>query len=251
MRNKTVDIKKMFRGAILGGLCLLAIAGCASNPKMVKTEAPPPVVVPPKPEIVSPAPGSIWPGENAANSLFTDNKARHVNDIITIVIDESSSGTNSADSSTTRDSSSLSQISAFLGFEKSLARHNDDMTDGTILSAGTNPAVKIGGSSKNSFSGKGSTSRDGKLTARITAIVVEALPNGNLVIEGKRRVIVNAEDQYVAITGIIRPEDITSENVISSQYIADAKIIYTGTGIVNDKMRPGWMSRILDWTWPF
>ena len=249
MKDKKI-IKNVFRGILLGGICLLAVAGCASPPEMVKKVEPLPDFLP-KQEIVSPAEGSIWPGENAANSLFVDNKARRVNDIITIVIDESSSGTNSADTSATRDSGTLSEISAFLGVEKSIARKNSNLTDGDINSAGASPSIKIGGSSSNSFSGKGSTSRDGQLTAKITAMVIKTLPNGNLVIAGKRRLVVNAENQFVAITGIIRPEDITSENVISSQYIADAKIIYTGNGVVNDKMRPGWMSHIVDWAWPF
>jgi flagellar L-ring protein precursor FlgH len=109
----------------------------------------------------------------------------------------------------------------------------------------------VGGSSSNSLTGKGTTSRDSELQARITARVVEVLPNGNLNIEGKRRLAVNAEDQYIVISGTVRPEDITSDNVISSQYIADAKIVYTGKGVVDDKMRPGWLTRVVDWAWPF
>jgi flagellar L-ring protein precursor FlgH len=77
------------------------------------------------------------------------------------------------------------------------------------------------------------------------------LENGNFIIEGRRQLTINAEDQYLIIRGMIRPDDITSDNTILSQYIADAKIVYTGRGVVDDKMRPGWLTRIVDWVWPF
>jgi len=74
---------------------------------------------------------------------------------------------------------------------------------------------------------------------------------GNLMIEGRRQVTINAEDQYLIIGGVIRPQDITADNTIASQYISDARIVYTGEGVINDKMRPGWMTRVVDWVWPF
>ena len=229
---------------------ICALIGCASNPKVIKMDQPAPVAqdvrTPP-----SPAPGSIWPGETRASSLFTDNKARYVNDIVTIVVDESSKGGNSADTKTSKDTSTFAGITSFLGVEKYIARRNRDLTDGDIFKGGSEPSISIEGSSKNSLTGKGATSRDGTLKARITARVVEVLDNRNLVIEGRRQLMVNAEDQYIVITGIIRPEDITSDNMISSQYIADARIVYTGNGVINDKMRPGWLTRTIDWTWPF
>ncbi|HPL62861.1 MAG TPA: flagellar basal body L-ring protein FlgH, partial [Syntrophales bacterium] len=67
----------------------------------------------------------------------------------------------------------------------------------------------------------------------------------------RRQLSVNAEDQYIVLTGVIRPDDISSDNTVSSQYVADAKIVYGGRGVVNDKMRPGWLARVLDWAWPF
>jgi len=205
---------------------------------MVKKDEPVPV---PKEKIPIPPTGSIWPGENAKNSLFTDNKARHVDDIITILIDEYSSGSNSANTTTKRDTSTTAGITSILGLEKKMMEQNTRF--------GT--SIGLGGTSSNSLKGTGETSRDGELEAKITARVVKVLPNGDLAIEGKRRLAINAEDQYIVVSGIIRPEDITSDNVISSQYIADAKIVYTGKGVINDKMRPGWLTRIVDWAWPF
>lgn len=234
---------------LLSVLFLFAATGCFSNADIVKKDEFIPVQVQESPP---PPMGSIWPGENAKNSLFTDNKARHVNDIVTIVIDESSSGSNSANTTTSRDTETLAGISALLGMDKKIARKNKDLTDGDdVYTAGLLPSLQVGGTSANKLTGKGATTRDSELQARITARVIEVLPNGNLNIQGKRRLAVNAEDQYIVISGTVRPDDITSDNVISSQYIADAKIVYTGKGVVNDKMRPGWLTRIVDWAWPF
>ena len=231
-------------------LLICPLIGCASNPKIIKVYRPVPVAhevrKPP-----SPAPGSIWPGEMAASSLFADKKARHVNDIVTIVIDENSKGGNSADTKTSKDTKTYAGVSSFLGLAKSLAGGNRYLTNGDLVSRGSKPDIEIAGSTKDSLVGKGATSRDGTLRARITARVIKVLDNNDLVIEGRRQLTINAEDQYIVITGIIRPEDITSDNMISSQYIADARIIYTGRGVINDKMRPGWFTRVIDWVWPF
>jgi flagellar L-ring protein precursor FlgH len=72
-----------------------------------------------------------------------------------------------------------------------------------------------------------------------------------LLIEGRRQLTVNAEDQFIVITGIVRTDDIAADNTIASQNIADARIVYTGEGVINDKMRPGWLTRAVDWVWPF
>ena len=85
----------------------------------------------------------------------------------------------------------------------------------------------------------------------MTAQVVDVLPNGNLIIEGNREVRVNAENQMITLTGMVRPRDITADNVIQSTYIADARIAYSGTGVLNDRQRPGWFTRVMDKVWPF
>ncbi len=218
-----------------GGLLLLV--SCVPTQKVVKED----VYVPPSAQLQEPQMGSIWRGENAQNSLFVDRKARGVGDIVTIIIAESSSGNNKAGTDTSRNTSTNAQIDALLGLETSILDRNENMGG----------QIRIGGTSANSLKGAGNTSRGNTLSARITARVIRVLGNGNLVIEGRRQVTVNAEDQYLIISGIIRPDDITSENLIASQYIADAQIFYTGKGVVNDKLRPGWMTRVVDWVWPF
>lgn len=217
------------------------VCGCSTygaRPNNVRPEA---RMEPVQAVIPKHTPGSLWPGENSRNMLFSDNKARYVNDIITIVIDESSSGQNQASTNSSRDTKSSAGISALLGIDTSILNKNPNMGSG----------ISIGGNHANSLKGVGDTSRGGKLQATITARVVRVLDNGNLLIDGRRQVTLNEEDQYIVITGVVRPADITADNLVSSAQIADARIVYTGNGVLNDKQRPGWLTRALDWGWPF
>ena len=109
----------------------------------------------------------------------------------------------------------------------------------------------IKGSYDSSFKGKGKTTRTENMTAQISARVLQVLPNGNLVIRGSREITVNYEKQLITIQGVIRPADVTPENTIQSNYIADAKIEYIGKGDVSRQQRQGWLTRILDYVWPF
>lgn len=229
--------------AVISGIVvtfgILLLAGCASQNDSVRNA--PPIPRTPQAENRQVEPGTIWPGEGARNNLFVDNKARYVNDVVTIVVSEITKGTSSASTNTSRDSSTTAGITGLLGIDKSLQAMN----------AKLNPSIQVGGAASNSLKGKGDTARGSTFATRITARVIKVLDNGNLVIEGWRQLRMNGESQYVVISGIIRPDDITSDNLISSQYIADARIDYVGDGVINDKMRPGWLTRIVDYVWPF
>lgn len=214
--------------------------GCvAEEMKNIKQENN--TVAPPTLVKQKPVTGSIWAGESTNSLICSDKKARYINDIVTIVISETVSGGNKASTNTSRDTSNSHELSALLGIETSILESNPNMGS----------TISLGGTSSNSHKGSGDTSRSSSLEASISARVLKVLDNGNLFIEGKRQLTVNAEDQYIIISGIVRPDDITSENTINSEYIADARIIYTGSGIINDKMRPGWLTRVADWVWPF
>jgi flagellar L-ring protein precursor FlgH len=172
--------------------------------------------------------------------LFADNKARYMNDIVTIVVSETTTGTSKGATNTSRSTNATAGIATLLGIEKSLAEKNAKLA-----------TMEVGGSNSNTMKGQGDTSRSSTLTARVAARVTRVLDNGNLMIEGKRQLTMNAEDQFIVISGIVRPEDITSENLIASQHISDARIQYIGDGVIDDKMRPGWLTRVMDWVWPF
>jgi flagellar L-ring protein FlgH len=219
-------------------LLLSACSTYGTRPKDVRPEStlkPIPVVKPVH------SPGSLWPGESMRNSIFSDNKARYVNDIVTIVIDEASSGENKASTNTSRDTKTTAGITALLGIDKSILSSNATMGG----------EIAVGGTSANSLKGTGDTSRGGKLQARVAARVVSIMDNGLLLIEGRRQLTLNEENQFIVLTGLIRPDDISSDNLIQSSLIADARIVYTGTGVIHDKQRPGWLTRLVDWGWPF
>jgi flagellar L-ring protein precursor FlgH len=223
---------------IIAGMSLMA-TGCATQ--KITPVRPETVYTAPQPQAPAPAPGAIWRGENDKNMIFADKKARYLDDIVTIIISEAATGGNKASTNTGRDASTSANINALLGIDNSILANNTSMGG----------QIAIGGTHSNSLKGTGDTSRNTTLVAKISARVIRVLDNGNLLIEGRRQVTVNAEDQYLIISGIVRPQDITTDNTVASQYIADARIVYTGDGVINDKMRPGWLTRVVDWVWPF
>jgi flagellar L-ring protein precursor FlgH len=172
-------------------------------------------------------------------------KARKVGDIVTVRIVEDPEAELNANTKTSRSSSIDAAQLKFLGYMKALAEKNsrlaqDPGTD-NLFSASLGTA----------FDGKGSSDRDGHVKAYITAVVEKVLFNGNLYINGQREVRVNNETQYITLSGVVRPKDITSSNEVSSTYVADARITYSGSGPVADKQRPGWLGRVVDYVWPF
>lgn len=178
--------------------------------------------------------GSLWSEDRPQAFLFSDFKAGRVGDVVTVRIVESSKGNKNASTKTEKGSSLSTSISAFFGMP------SDKLSQ-----------ASVGAETSEKHDGIGSTSRSSELTAVITARVIDMMPNGNLVIDGRREVVVNNETQLLYVTGIVRPEDIGPNNTVLSSYIADAKITYTGSGVVSDKQRVGWFVRLLDKVWPF
>jgi flagellar L-ring protein FlgH len=222
------------------GLAILVVAGCATpyGGMSVSTNPVGPQPVP----TVSPASKSadaensmsLWSDDVAYGDLFSDPKARRAGDVITIKIAESSSASNSADTSTDRDSSLSAGISELFGMKASNLQN-----------------FSVSGDMKSGFEGSGKTSRSGSLEAFITARVVEVMPNRNLKIVGSREIMVNNEKQIMTIYGVVRPRDISENNVVLSTFVADARIAYSGAGIVDDRQKPGWIANTLNSVWPF
>jgi flagellar L-ring protein FlgH len=185
-------------------------------------------------------PGAIWKGEHTSNILFVDQRAKSLGDIVTVKIVEVSQATEQAGTDTSRSSDVSAGISNFMGMEVNQA--------GKIF---TTPDKLLTANSKNNFSGAGTTTRSGSLSATITARIIEVMPNGNLAIEGKREIYINNEKKEILLQGVIRQRDIATDNSILSTQVADAKVIYTGIGTIGEKQRPGWMARVFDMVWPF
>ena len=183
------------------------------------------------------ASGSLW--QASSSGLAEDVKARGRGDIVTVVISEQASASKQASTGTSRASSLSAGMPNLLGLEKTPVKGWMDLAN--LLNA----------SFASKFDGSGSTSRAETLQATISTKVVEALPNGNLMIEGRRNVKVNNEDQIIVLTGTVRSRDVNADNTISSSLIADARINYSGKGIISDRQKPGWLMNVLDAVWPF
>jgi len=245
-RRSTYDLRTWGLSVIkLGCLCSLAmgfLCGCAAPTiKQVQPmveQQPTFMVAESSPVSVE---GSLWQENGTMGELFVNPKARRVGDIVTIKIVESSKASNNATTNTGRDSSVTVGIDKFLGLEN----------NGFSATTGFNPFGKIAGAGTTKFTGQGGTTRSGDLSAYITTRVIGVLPNGNLAISGSREVIVNNEKQLIVVTGVIRYRDISAENVVQSTFISDAKIAYSGSGIVNDQQRKGWLANIVDVISPF
>ncbi|GAB4165812.1 MAG: flagellar basal body L-ring protein FlgH [Geothermobacteraceae bacterium] len=223
---------------ILFLLSALLLPGCTPPP-----QPPPPVLhsraLPAAPAQPERANGSLW--ADRGSDLFTDLKARRIGDIVTVAIYERASASKEATTETDRSSSISADITKFFRLHKDLAN----------LAPGIDPSNLMSAKYDNEFAGSGKTTRKEDLVATLTTQVVEVLPNGNLRIEGNKAVTVNNETQYIQLTGLVRPNDINATNIVDSKYVLDARIAYTGKGVVSDKQKPGWLVRALDNVWPF
>jgi flagellar L-ring protein precursor FlgH len=215
-------------------LIVLLAAGCATQPPANKFPALEQQLDKPR---ASYGNGSLWQG--SGGGLVDDFKARGKGDILTVVISETASASKEATTGTSRASDVAAGIPNLMGLEK--AGINKYMDLSKLLNASV--------SSK--FNGSGSTTRKENLNATITARVIDVLANGNMLIEGHRNVLVNNEDQIIILTGTVRPRDVTPDNLVNSNLIADARIAYSGKGIISDRQQPGWLMGVIDKVWPF
>ena len=181
--------------------------------------------------------GSLWPADDHV-FFYADKKALRMGDILTVRIIESTQANNTADTDLSRNSSASASLSTFFGKKKflNLFKLSEDL---------------LATSSENSHQGAGVTTRSGQLTATMTAVVREVLPNGNLVVQGTREVLVNHEQQFMTLTGVVRPQDVSRDNIVLSTQLADANISIGGLGVVADKQRSGWGTWLFDLVWPF
>jgi flagellar L-ring protein FlgH len=209
-------------------LVMVVMTGCGLTRASKRPPAPVASVVPVAPEVLAPKKGSIWQSTDR-NTLFLDNKARNIGDIITVQISETSSAEKDATTDLSRANSNASTLGGMLDLTTVLK------SDQTLASATS--------STQSDFSGAGNTTRESTLLATISCLVTEVLPNGNLRIEGRRDITINFENQFILLSGIVRPEDITPANTVTSAQIADARIDYSGDGDIDDQQRPSWLNR--------
>jgi flagellar L-ring protein precursor FlgH len=173
---------------------------------------------------------SLW--NDRSGSLYSSERQWQVNDLITVLIVEQAQATQTAGTETSRKSGADVGVTLPLGVVP-------------LLDAGAEAGI-YGGDSLRST---GKTVRGGSLQARVTAQVTDVLSNGNLMIEGRQSIVLNGEAQEIVISGMVRPQDIASDNTVLSGYIADAQITYKGAGTLGDKQQQGILTRF--WHWLF
>ena len=170
-------------------------------------------------------------------------KARRVGDIITVVLVEQTTASKKADTNASKTQDTQLDNPTILGAPLSFnmpGGSKRDLNLGTTLSG------------SRSFAGAGDSSQSNKLQGNVTVTVAEVLSNGNLVVRGEKRLTINQGDEYIRFSGIVRPSDVGSDNTVLSTSVADAKISYTGKGMIDDSNSSGWLASIFNskW-WPF
>jgi len=185
---------------------------------------------------VQPSAGSLFSSASRLTDLGSDVRAAQVDDLVTIVVNESASAVATGATKTARSSAASSKISSLVGPK----------------SAGGALQNLLNLTGTQTLDGSGSTSRGATITATLSARVTHVLPNGYLVLEGTKDVLVNSEHQQVTVRGVIRPSDLTAGNIIASNQIAQMEIRIDGKGVINDAVRrPFFLWRILLGLLPF
>jgi flagellar L-ring protein precursor FlgH len=239
--------------AIVGVVTLSSLmCGCAAidriskigeQPNLSKIDNPiaqpgyKPVQMPmPAPQPVTYNPNSLW--RNGSRAFFKDQRAHQVGDILTVTVNITDKAAIENETQRSRKNSQDSGITAFPG---SQTQSPSSAFPGRILTT----------DSSLSNDGKGSVNRQEALQTNVAAVVTQVLPNGNLVVEGKQEIRVNFEMRELKLAGIVRPEDIQSDNTIDSSKIAEARIAYGGRGQITDVQQPRYVDQVTDIILPF
>jgi flagellar L-ring protein precursor FlgH len=194
------------------------------------------IPMPPEAASYEPAgPNSLW--RAGSRSFFNDQRASRVGDILTVNIEIDDKAELSNQSTRTRSATTDAGVTHFFGLEQSAGR---------LFGNGFDPAHMVGGASSSDQSGQGAINRKEKIQLTVAAVIVDRLPNGNLVIAGRQDVMINAELRQLTISGVVRPEDISPENTINHTQIAEARISYGGQGQLSAIQRPSWGQRLAD-----
>ena len=180
------------------------------------------------------------------NPLFSDHKAMHVNDIVTVQISEAAKSSNTGSKQLSK--SDTTSLGGGL-FSNAGAANSGVQSQIGGVNGYTNVGFKS--NTTNSFAGKGIAVKDASFTTTVSARVVKVLKNGNYFISGKREILIDDQKQIVQISGVIRPYDIDQNNVINSSQMSDAKIHYQTQGDVDRATQQGWGTKIIQAVWPF
>lgn len=255
MSARTLTTRRSIRTALLLSLTVLPLTGCVTDklaavgqtPALSGIEDPSrdpnyrPVRLPmPEAPVQERQANSLW--RAGARAFFKDQRAARVGDIMTVTIQINDRAQMQNNTTRTRDGSDSIGIPNLFGLESST---------NNILPNAVDPASLVSTTGTSSSNGTGQIQRQEQINLQVAALIVQVLPNGNMVVNGKQEVRVNNEVRELTLTGIIRPEDITSANTISYEKIAEARISYGGRGHITDVQAPRWGQQVLEAISPF
>jgi len=248
-----MNVLRFTSHAVLAALTASLLNGCSAFERIKEIGSPPPLSAVDNPtsrpgykpvQMPMPAaqpaaynPNSLW--RNGSRAFFKDQRAHQVGDILTIKVNFTDQANITNETQRSRKNSEDSTVNNFFGLKK-LPILNSPL-----------PTTIFDGTSDASSDGKGSVARQEQLVTNVAGVVTQVLPNGNMVIEGKQEIRVNFEIRELIVAGIIRPEDIESDNTIDSSKIAQARLSYGGRGQITDVQQPRYGQQALDILLPF
>ena len=194
----------------------------------------------PAPQPVSRQRNSLWASDRQA--FFEDQRADNVGDILTVVLDIKDKAELDNETERTREADEGAGLNSLLGYETDLAQ---------VLPEEVNNGSLVGANSESSHKGSGSIDREEKIKMKLAATIMQILPNGNMVVQGRQEVRVNFEKRILEFAGVIRPQDITIDNTISYDKVAEARVSYGGKGQITDMQQPRYGQQVYDVLFPF
>jgi flagellar L-ring protein precursor FlgH len=242
---------------LLGAVAALALLGaCNASTRLSQIgEAPPmttiqdpvrqpgyqPVSLPmPQPMRPERRPNSLW--QAGTRAFFKDQRAAQIGDILTVLVDIDDQAKIDNHTQRNRDASDAMGVPALFGLERQVAK---------ILPNGADPANLVSATGTSATDGRGQINRQEQIKLRVATLVTQVLPNGNLVVQGKQEIRINYEIRELQVTGVIRPQDISSTNTIPLDKIAEARVSYGGHGQITDLQQPRYGQQLLDIVAPF
>ena len=250
-----MNVPKLTRHAVLAALAASLLSSCAAYDRLKNIGQPPPLAAIDNPtarpgykpvQMPMPAaqpasynPNSLW--RNGSRAFFKDQRAHQVGDILTVQVNITDQGQHRQ-----RDAAQPQPTPRIPASPISSAARPSRLSATALL-----PGRILTADSTSSSDGKGSVNRQEALQTNVAAVVTQVLPNGNFVVEGKQEIRVNFEMRELIVAGIVRPEDIQSDNTIDSSKIAQARIAYGGRGQITDVQQPRYGQQVLDVVLPF
>jgi len=201
-------------------------------------------VIPERMPVQTPDMGSIYYLQQGTSiSLYEDIKAHHVGDLITVFLTEKTDATKKAENTYQKNDSNQTPEPTLFGISTAQWKFPKELPIPLDNTANLGLATNI--NSQRSFTGTADGKQNNKLSGTISVVVTQIYPNGNLQVRGEKWININEGKEYIRLSGIIRPEDVTPSNTIDSNRIADARISYSGTGAFANQNKQGWLTRFL------